>query len=450
VASKLWLASLGSAFGDEARRNLTRPIFCCFRVMVAFAPDTKIKHAQSLTGFQSLDGKIKKKMAFMVSLQLVFWLILCLVNLYQVFMKGYESDKGLHGLQRWPAKKVLNYIYEKQFPVVDVVILAPFVMSKDRETNYSALSIFRFAPWVRRLHVLDPEGSEPTESDAADHWRDHQRSRIVHTRQDLLTYSLTSPYLSQHFFVLKPHYVLSNYLFSWHLFVSGSPVHRNFRTGLLPLTREIFNECVYRPMDEAQRFSYAVWKAVQTRAVKYEDNRDHFSSSHTTRLLVAEEDEAAELLKFEEVAKNRDAPFRLTLFVVDQYDADLKAYDMLPEAYDARIQIWIYISSSSKPSAQLSFVHRMVVNKNLFLEIVPTPFPTTEALGAEVMRRLRQFSKQQEFQVEEVLSPGPQEAVRCNDVAQKLATAYHAPYTVMGRTKREHTNLAERKRLAYL
>jgi len=348
-----------------------------------------------------------------------------------------------HGLRRLSQEDVLQYVQKRQFPPIDVVILTPFTLSEDLKTNFSALSVARFIPWARRIHVHDPQSSDHPENHL-EYWNTHQKARVVHFHQDLLDYSLTSPFLSDHFILLKPHFLVTNYVFSWQFFIDDSPVIRNCNTGLIPLTRQILNECIYRRIQPKNYYRFAIWKGIHDGVIRYEDNMDHFfppCSSHpytsTKQISAFQEDQIKSYFQFEEIHKQRKKPYQVVIGLVCRADDDLTF--PMPEQYDNKIQIWVNFTDLKDATARLSFVHRMMVTKNVFVEIQADQFKwKPESLGAEVMKRMRTLSNAEEFEVLEIFSygiKGPWYEPTTNLVGNKLAQAYTCPFTVFSKRK---------------
>lgn len=387
-------------------------------------------------------------------LLLVFGIILFVSSTVTMFQPP-------HGLRRLRPESVLNYIKNKDFPTVDAVVMQPFIMSEDGATNYSVLSLMRFAPWVRRIHIQDPENKYHP-SDHVEYWRTHQRMRIVHFHHDLVEYSVTTPFLADHFFILKPQFLLTNYVFSWQFFVEKSPVLRNCNTGLVPLTRTMLNECCYQRLKPESYYRYALWKALHDGTIQFEDNWDHFVPpcskgriASTRQVSTFQEDRVKNYFRFEEPQKNRTKPFQIIMVVVSSPEDDM-VYE-LPEKYQNHVQIWIHLTDLKDQVARLSFIHRMLVCKNIFVEIKASDFDwRSESLGAEIMRRVRKLSEGETFEVTHVFShgiTGTWEQTQANLVGNKLAQTYHSPFSVLtvfqaGKDNMNRTQ--ERERLSFL
>lgn len=379
-----------------------------------------------------------------------------------------------HGLKRLTSQEVVEYVQLRKLDPVDVVLMTPFVKFKPSQrfdntksgdtnsgdTNYSAMSVFRFAPWVRRIHLFDPDIEHHPENHL-DHWISSQKSRVVYFHQDLLEYSLSSPFLAEKFIVLKPNFLITNYVFSWQFFVGTSPVIRNCNTGLMPLTRSLLNECIYQNIKPEHYYRYSVWKGIQDGNILYEDNEDHFIAPcsqvpvTTTRAVsVFSEEQIQSFFRFKQVAKNREKPHKILLNIICNPHDDIH-FDAWTQNKDT-VQVWVHLTDLKDASSRLSFFHRMIVNQNIFIEIQPNKFKwKPESVAAEVMRRLRSLSQNEPFSVTRVCSYWVSKDWReslCNEIGNKLAMAYETgfdPFTVSEEQMNDN-DLAEWQRLSHL
>lgn len=119
-------------------------------------------------------------------------LLLVAVALFLVSFVAIVGGSGeFRGLQTLAEDEVVQYIQARQFHPVDVVILPPYHIDTTTQTNLTVLSVLRFAPWFRRLHVYDKDA--PEAQDPVKHWETHQNSKIVRFSADLLTYVHIAP-----------------------------------------------------------------------------------------------------------------------------------------------------------------------------------------------------------------------------------------------------------------
>lgn len=360
-------------------------------------------------------------------------LVYCLVVLLT------EADwASPHGLVTLPADQIIQYLQKRHFMAVDVILIPPFVMDGDK--NLTVVSVLRFMPWFRRLHIYDPD-YQPSR-DPTQYWQTHQKAKVVFFHQDLLEYSLTTPFLEERFIVVRPLFVLSNYAFMWQFFIDESPVLRNCSTGVIPLTRSIFNECSYTRVED--KYAYAVRKGVADQKIRYVNNRDHFvppcSSAPVTTVreigAVYQADQVRELLHFEELQKDRTTrPAPIVLAVIAAPQDDLTY--VLPARHDASIQVWVHLTELTDPDQRLSFACRMIVRRNVFVELYLKGLQyNTEKMGAEVMKQLKELSHNADFQVLEVFSypsGGPSTQRLANELGNKLARTYACPFVSFSR-----------------
>jgi hypothetical protein len=328
-------------------------------------------------------------------------------------------------------KEVLSYILSKKFPQIDIVLMPPFIMDGDK--NLTIVSVLRFMPWFRRIHIHDPS-HEPSQH-AADYWRAHKNDKLVFFHQSLLHYSMSSPFLAQHVIVLSPQFVFTNYVFGWHFFVNNSPVLRCSQSGgAIPLTRDILNEASYVNVDgNFDLILYALRKGTVDKRILYKNNRDHFvsaCSSNTVKSLRRFSspyniEEVRSFLQFEEVAKDRSTrPLPIVIAVVDSVADSLKY--SLPLKYASNIHVWVYLSKTEDYSERLSFTHRMIVSRNVFMDVAVLK-TNSETVGANIMRQLRLLSNGEAFVVLEVFSYAHRG--QPNEVGNKLAKTYNSPFS---------------------
>lgn len=372
---------------------------------------------------------------------LVLGLVLLVYCLVVLLTEG--AWVGPSRLVTLSSDQIVDYIKKRKFDATDVVLIPPFVMDGDK--NLSVVSVLRFMPWFRRLHIYD--ANHEASRDATEYWRTHQKAKLVFFHQDLLEYSLTSPFLAEHFVILRPFFVLGNYAFVWQFFVDDSPVLRHCRTGVIPMTRTIFNECSYRTTDD--KYAYAVQKGLADERIRYLNNADHFvppcASSPVKTVhevgAVYELDQVRALFQFTEVAKDRSArPLPLVLAVMASPTDDL-TYP-LPESHAGHVQVWVHLTELDQPDARLSFTCRMIVSRNVFIEIfTPALQHQAEKIGAEVMKQLKILSRDEAFHVLDVFShPSAATATAAqrlaNDVGNKLARTYSCPFVAFSRDEK--------------
>lgn len=347
------------------------------------------------------------------------------------------SDAGVK-LRSLDETEVIRYLQRKQFAPVDVIVLPPFIMDTDGNGqpggNLSIVSVMRFMPWFRRMHIYDPQNEEC--KNQVEYWKTHQKAKFVFFSQDLVSYSLTTPFLEERFVVLRPKCILSNYTFMWQFFIDDSPVIRSCRSGMLPLTRTLLNECIYSDVGKGsfqEKIAFAVETGIRHGQIKYIDNHDRFvpacsSSEITSTKHVGDLNplEVRQLLQFEEPKKDRSKPFKIVMCVISEAKDDL--IYTLPAEHESTIQVWVLLNEHVHPRDRLAFAHRMIVKKNIVVEVIAKDFEhSSEKIGAEVMKQISAISGNERFQVVSVFSY--LEPVLANQVGNKLGRAYNAPFT---------------------
>lgn len=365
------------------------------------------------------------------SLVLSFFILFLVLYCSLLFLSPEKDTQSLNETE------IMQYIVKKQFPTVDIILLPPFIMGiQEPPTNYSVLSVMRFAPWIRRMHICDRWNNRDLKKKHVNEWDNTKLARIVQFSDSLLDYVLSSPYLSEHFLILCPNFVLTNYCFSWQFFVSNTIVLKPCKTGLVAMTRTCFNECCYVFPRDTELYEkcirYAYQQAFRVATLFYKHNRDHFISpcssakiKNTKKITNFQEQAVQQLFKFEEKIKDRQKPIKLVLCVIGDAQDVLQCH--LPAKYVEYVQIWIYVLTNATDAERLSFLHQMLSMKNVFIEVDSSKFPVnrSETMGAYIMKEIHAFSKQHEFKVLEVFALKRQPL--CHILAEKLGKTYQAP-----------------------
>lgn len=347
------------------------------------------------------------------SLTLVLGILMVIVSL-AILLAGPPS--------RLEEFQLIDYIRGRKFTPVDVILVPPFVM--DGENNLSLVSVLRFMPWIRRIHLQDHKHNE----DPVEYWKQQQNSKLILFSSDLSTYVQSSPYLVEQFVVLQPLYVLSNYTFMWQFFIRDVPVLRSCKhAGIVPHVRSSYGDSVENK--------------------HYVDNPDRFIPPCSTSLVktvtyagpVYDPTKIKALLHFNEIHKDRQSrPVQIVLCVVNSTSEDV----ILGDPYSSSIQVWVRtIKKKDNPHQRLSFIHRMIVQHHAFIEVPHTD--NEETVGAEIMKQLRSMSNGTEFKIKAVCAVTP------NTLATKLARVYETTVTELSSIANK--NLPEEtKRLAAL
>lgn len=122
-------------------------------------------------------------------------------------------------LQFTSAKQQLQHLYQEG---IDVVLVAPV-------SEKTLLSIKKYMGWIRNIHIQNKDI--------------YQDTRIIPFKQELVHYSMTSPLLSEHFVIIQPGWLFTDYVFASQFFINKQPVVRkSLGKPLAALTRKIFNE----------------------------------------------------------------------------------------------------------------------------------------------------------------------------------------------------------------
>jgi hypothetical protein len=368
------------------------------------------------------------KMDFLLIRFLTTFLLLVLFSLFVLTILNSRSN-----FKSLDEDNVIDCIKQKDFPLIDVIILPPS-LHKD-EKNLSVESIFRFAPWVNRIHLYSTNNNE---EEKVDFWRE-RNSRVVVFKKDILNYTLVSPSLQEHFIFLRPGYMFTNYVFPWQFFIKESPVLMPYYTGCIPLSRGMFNENLYvgdtycTPLENIE---FAVAKAVEDKRILYHNNRDHFSISFDLSRVSSSKKISSvsdALRMIEPLRKGDKVPSfqnNFVLCVICDPSDDLNY--PLQQEYDERNVVWVKLTHMSQPERRLSFIHRMVAGKKLFIEIATSKFDyDVEKVTVEIMRRLKELNGRNPFLVDKVFSyppTGSPKTIFTNKVSNKVASVYEAGF----------------------
>ncbi len=310
---------------------------------------------------------------------------------------------------RLSEEEIMNYIEKRDFPGVDLVLMSPCVTYDELESqqtiNYSLVSVLRFAPWIRRIHLHTPSDSSPL---SYTEYTKNDQARIVSFSQDLLTYSLTTPWLAEHFLILHAGYIITNYIFSWQFFVNNSVVARSCTTGLYAMTRTLFNECAffYDRKDPNQPLTRLIGHAWSLPEVQYKSNQDHFIAACTKQPITTtkkiqkfRKEDVEALLRFEEPLKKHDQPYELVVAIIHD-SRDYLHFNVKPE-FARNIQVWVVLDDVAH---RLSLLHRMAAHRHLFIEIARSK-RSTEDICAFIMKQLKSLVNNQEFRVIHIFGP---------------------------------------------
>ena len=184
--------------------------------------------------------------------------------------------------------------------------------------------------------------------------------------------------------------------------------------------------------------------------IKYGNNRDHFwLPCSKTKPLRDSIDSYPSLRRIEphittadvkrmvnsaiEIRKDRTRPFKISIHIVASYTED-REYTS-----DSKVtEIWVVIPRPAYffPHNRLSFIHRMVIQQNIFLEM--TDELDIEKIGADIMRQITDLARKEEFKVQVVHSYGESRdkyEKTCHGVGQALIKAYGCPYENFRRIK---------------
>ncbi len=314
-----------------------------------------------------------------------------------------------------------NYHY----PVVDVVVSVPHVVMD--QTNFSVLSLLRFAPWIRNFHFWNEEPEK------------YSGKRIFAFRDDLLTYSLLSPHLSEHFLILDSGYLIKNYIFPWQFFPDAKSWAVRPNCGLVPMTRTAFNLCTYAfDRKQPQNTMYDMVAYARTEALRMglitstQPWGDHFKPQTSLSNQKCSVSDLRQDLYWEEVIKKNTHDCVVVLFSGQELS-------FISEEYDATPQVWIRIGKPLHPDADLTLQHQMIVMKRDLVQVDPRAQNLND-VGVQIMKRLRRSHYQPIRVVADQVT---------HDIGQKLAQVYDCPSDPL-RSSPSRASHFEHARLSFL
>lgn len=134
------------------------------------------------------------------------------------------------------SKETINYIQKQEMKSIDIICMDPIL------DKYTLQSIKRFAPWVNSVHVQTST----------------YIPKVYTFSKSLHEYALTSYNLSDRILILKPHSILTNYIFPWHFFIHDiayarqhSPLCAVLKSDLsdygFSSSKDIWNHCQQYP-----------------------------------------------------------------------------------------------------------------------------------------------------------------------------------------------------------
>ena len=336
-----------------------------------------------------------------------------LLILSVLIMCIFSVAKNTQNTEHLDENELLKCISEKT-PPIDIILIPPFVIDPDTKTNFSAMSILRFAPWVHRIHIKDQNQQQSQQH--FDYWQKNQDKRLIFFHEDLLTYSVQTPYLAEHFIVLFPQYLITNYVFPWQFVVRDQLSRKSCKSGLACMTRTLLNECYPMRTEVLDE----VFKCLKNNTDDYLNNYDHFIPACSNRRISStklirtfESNTIKSYFQFEDIEKT---PSAIHLIVVDQIEDDL----VFALERTSVMQLWVHIANgSASPAKRLSFLHRMRACKNLSMECQRQ---NPEKMGADIMKQVRKLG----VKIARIYSNSA-----CQKLGNKLSVVYQCPSTVL-------------------
>ncbi len=279
---------------------------------------------------------------------------------------------------------------------IDVVLL---------EDTYEKLNaILKFIPWARKIHIQTHLNPNPISN-----------NRIIFFKQNLLHYSLTAPFLSQHFIVIESGYTLTNYLFSSQFFIDGKPVIR-LKNNVFGITRSIFNENAFYEQDKSHQVMFALKKAIKNHQILYK--------SHP----LIHVQECVHYTSQMELKSDNNKPIQTVIIVSESYFEDINMNEVQ--------QIWILLIKKVQFSYdRLHFFQRVLSANGIIIEIIPEK--NLENVIVEVISKIKSNML---FKPKFVF--GPKQIGISNMIANKISQVYDIGFTILEKEKNYLNNNA--------
>lgn len=292
----------------------------------------------------------------------------------------------------------IKCMHSSEKPCVDAVLLFPCIWSKDLGVNYTLLSIIRFFPWIRRIHI-QIESTGQSSNNLLENWKSFSNSRFVFFKQSLLRYSLTSPFLSEYFLICQPLTMVNNYGFYWQFFQEQTHFHRP--PGVNGMTRKAMNECVftagYKDFTNTQVLNWCSQKYSK----HMRDNTNYFIFKSDTSQITNEMFQPVR----KSVVNNRSLPLKIVLCLVSGVLDDL--YYTLPKEFEDTLHIWLYVlkkRSSFSKKQRISLIQRFVITDDIFIESYENESGNNDLeiidnVAANIVKQLRTLAQGNDFKV---------------------------------------------------
>lgn len=336
---------------------------------------------------------------------LVFWLVL-IVYMILTTPRNYYNLKTLR-----PNEILKNIQQTENNTKIDIVLSPSSIIRND--TNYTLLSILRFAPWVNRIHIPFSEQMKTT-SIVSDIF---SKNKVIVFKTELLNYTIMSPRLTEKFIIIQPDYIFTNYVFSWHFFINKTPVMRTKNMGCMAMTRSIFNQCIFKEnIPKSHQYVFAMLKGIEDDDIKFVNNKDKFYLnndlnivSSTKNVVGRNEEEIKKLLMHTTKHKTKGI-----IIAISSQDNDDDIINDIPESDQGYLIIWIKLSNFKNSHKRLSFLHRCFATNNILIELNPKQFEfNIETISTEIMKK---FNNDEKKQITKILS--------CNNVPIFLSNIY--------------------------
>jgi hypothetical protein len=236
-------------------------------------------------------------------------------------------------------------------PTIDVI-----VQQHESISRLTILSILKFMPWVRFIHV---ENENEINND-----------KIIIFNQNLLHYSIVTPLLSEHFIVISPGCIITNYMFASQFFINNRPVIRA-KNDVFGLTRTIFNENAFYQHKQCP-FLFAQRKAIKVGKIIHKSKPLIHVSNYTNYTQETFDD-------FKIIAKNSK---KFIVILTDSYDCNI---DFNEDA----IPIFIKINKREPIYSyeRLHFIQRAISMNGKAFEMIPMK-TTLELFAVEISRKI--------------------------------------------------------------
>lgn len=264
----------------------------------------------------------------------ILWFVLMLTTSLLILLLGFAPRKRRDAY--WPVE-YLNFIQRQSRARVDVELILATPQVVVEGSNMSLLSILRYAPWVRRVHLqTSSQGSTLADADPF----------LTSFSESVETYRQRLP--SRTVLLLQPGHLLTNYIFPWNVSVRDDECGVASQCPLAPCSGLVVYE-----RDEPPRQHLFWYQAPQPPRTPWTQQVGGSSYTQIQRLFQAE-------------IKHKVKP-GVVLVITDQL-SDIKHYQA--QVWSDHHLVYLFMFSAAHDvHTQLSLLHQALILQNYYIPL---------------------------------------------------------------------------------